>query len=170
MRARAIAERISVVALTVVWLLAAPGVARGADAGSIELRAVAEVEEEFVNEKGEIEIRRADAATVVPGSEVLYTIYYLNLDDEPADNVVITNPIPGHMLLVEGSVVGDGAEVTFSADGGKTYAAADHLTVIEQDGRERLADASDYTHIRWELNQTLAAGKGGDVGFLALLL
>ena len=156
-------------AIAAAWLLAAAGLATGAG-GSIELRAIAEVEETFVNEVGETETRLVPASTVIPGTEVLYTIQYTNVSEEPADNVRITNPIPESMVLVEGSVVGDGAELTFSADGGKTYASPEELTVLEEDCTERLAHATDYTHIRWELNQTIAAGEGGDVGFRALLL
>jgi hypothetical protein len=43
--------------------------------GNIELKAVAEVQMEVINAKGEKELKRVPAARVVPGDFVIYTIY-----------------------------------------------------------------------------------------------
>ncbi len=156
-------------ALAGLALLAVTGIARAAEEGSIELKAVAEVEVEVLREDGGTDVERVKAATVVPGDEVIYTIYYTNVGDKSADKVVVTNPLPGEMVYVDGSAAGDGAVVTFSVDGGKTYAPAGKLTVLDADGNERRAITDDYTHIRWTLENPVASGEGGSVDFRARL-
>jgi hypothetical protein len=47
--------------------------------------------------------------------------------------------------------------VSFSVDGGKTFGPADSL-MIEVEGSTQRAQASQYTHIRWQLRNPLAPG------------
>ncbi len=156
-------------ALAGLALLAVTGIARAAEEGSIELKAVAEVEVEVLREDGGTDVERVKASTVVPGDEVIYTIYYTNVGDKTADKVVVTNPLPGEMVYVDGSATGDGAAVTFSVDGGKTYGIPGDLTVLDADGNERPATADDYTHIRWTFQTPVSSGEGGYVDFRARL-
>ena len=137
--------------------------------GNIELKAVAEQEKEVINDKGEKEITRVPVARVVPGGEVIYTISYRNVGQEPTDNVVITNPVPEHMFYREGSTSGADTIITYSVDNGKTYDLPAKLTVVGADGKKRPAKGSDYTHIRWTLQKSLAPGKKGHVSFRAQL-
>jgi uncharacterized repeat protein (TIGR01451 family) len=137
--------------------------------GNIELKAVAEVEMEVVNAKGEKELKRVPAASVVPGDFVIYTIYYANVGKEPADKVVIINPVPEHMRYEDGSASGEGTRITFSVDDGKTYELPEKLTVVDADGKMRPAKGSDYTHIRWTLQKSLAPEEKGIVNFRAQL-
>jgi uncharacterized repeat protein (TIGR01451 family) len=137
--------------------------------GAIRLRVVAETEEEIVKADGEIEVRRVEAAAVVPGSEVIYTIYYTNISKKPADNIRVTNPLPEHMVYVDWSAEGEGTVITFSVDGGHAYAAPDRLTVVDEDGERRPAEAADYTHIQWTLTESLEPEEGGHVSFRARL-
>jgi len=141
-----------------------------ADTGSIvELTTVAELEVEVINEDGEKEIQRVEAAKVVPGDEVIYTIHYANNGEMPVENVVITDPVPEHMLYLAGSAAGEGTSIAFSVDDGKTFAEPQELTVVGTDGKSRLAEASDYTHIRWILGGPLTPELKGHVGFRAQL-
>jgi uncharacterized repeat protein (TIGR01451 family) len=135
----------------------------------VELKTLAEVEVEVITEDGGKEIQRIDAAKVVPGDEVIYTIQYANKGSEPAENIVITDPIPEHMLYQDGSAYGEGAVVTFSVDDGKTFDVADNLTVAADDGSERPAGPSDYTHIKWMLEGDLKPEMAGFVTFRARL-
>lgn len=136
---------------------------------NVELKVVAEVEVKVKNERGEEKVVRVDAAkaNVLPGDPVFFTINYKNLGEEPATDVVITNPVSLHMVYMDGTAVGANAVVTFSVDNGKTFAAADKLKVRDKNGKERPAVASDYTHIRWTLQKPLAKGEKGSVGFKA---
>lgn len=143
--------------------------ARAADKGGIELKSVSEVEVTVKNAKGEKEVKKVEAAkaNVVPGDTVIFTNYYANMGDKPATNVVITNPVPEHMLYLDGTAEGKGAKIEFSADKGKTFAPAGKLKVKGADGKEKQAAAADYTHIRWTLEGAVEKGGKGSVSFKA---
>lgn len=143
--------------------------AKAADKGTIELKSVSEVEVTVKNEKGEKEVKRVEAAkaNVAPGDTVIFTNYYTNKGDKPASDVVITNPVPEHMLYLDGTAEGKGAKIDFSVDKGKTYAPAAKLKVKGTDGKERPAAATDYTNIRWTLEKPLEKGGKGSVSFRA---
>ena len=137
--------------------------------GNIELKAVAEVEVEVFNEEGMKVTRRVPAGKVLPGTEVIYTVFYTNVGKAPADKVIITNPIPQHMVYKDGSALGEYTAITFSVDKGKTYDVPETLKVIGDDGKGHPAKASDYTHVRWSFPGTLPAHTEGHVSFRAIL-
>lgn len=110
-----------------------------------------------------------EAARVLPGEEVLFTVTYTNVGSQPAESVTITNPVPDHMTYVEGSATGDGASVTYSVDGGRNFGAPRDLVVTDAEGVQRPATAGDYTHIRWILGTDVAAGSSGAVQFTAVV-
>ncbi len=136
--------------------------------GSLDVRTVVQKEEVVVDDNGEETRRLVPAELVVPGESVFYTITFTNVGEEPADNVVITNPISENLTYVDGSAFGPGTEIQFSIDGGKTFAAPAALTVNEN-GRERRATASDYTHVRWVMQNNLEPGAQGTARFAAVL-
>jgi uncharacterized repeat protein (TIGR01451 family) len=150
-------------------LLVQAGATGAGQEGIIELKATAEIEVEIINQDGEKEVSRVEAAKVVPGDEVIYTIYYANVGDGSAEQVVITDAIPDHMFYTEGSASGEGTAITFSVDEGQTYDVAENLEVAQADGTRRPAKASDYTHIRWSLERPLAPIETGRVAFRAKL-
>lgn len=133
--------------------------------GSVELRTIAEKEVRVVTESGEVELRRVPAAKVVPGDEVIYTIQAKNISADPVSDIVITDPIPEHTTYRDGSATRRGSEITFSVDGGTTFAAPEKLQVTEADGAIRPATASDYTHVRWNFRDPLPPGESRSVGF-----
>jgi len=134
----------------------------------LDVKTTVQKEETFLNDAGEQETRLVTADVVVPGEKVFYTISFRNNSEEPADNVVITNPIAADLLYVDGSGFGPGTTVQFSVDGGKTFAKAEDLVVIE-DGVERTAEERDFTHIRWVMKNDLEAGAQGTARFAAIL-
>ena len=136
--------------------------------GSIELQSVAETEIEVINAKEEKEINRVDVSEtkIVPGDEVIFTTYYGHIGKEPADDVIITNPVSEHMIYTDLSAEGKGAVIRFSVDGGKTYDLPGKLKVKDEMGSERSATPSDYTHIRWIIKK-LKPGDKGSVSFRA---
>ncbi len=136
---------------------------------NITLEAAAEIEIEITKDDGTKGVKRVPATKVIPGTEVIYTISYTNVGNQPADNIVITDPIPEHMLYVGGSARGTDTAITYSADGGKTFASANKLKVKNADGSVRLAQSADYTHIRWALNEALKPEHTGQVEFRARL-
>ena len=156
-------RNLAVVALAA--LLFAPDV--WAQKKYIELDATVEREIEIVDENGEKTIERTKAEKVMPGETVVYTITALNVGDEPASNIVITDPIPEHMDYT-GSVVGANTRITFSIDGGKSYDVASALLVAEGEAK-RPAKPEEYTHIRWQFNDALEPGSTQSVEFRARL-
>ena len=136
--------------------------------GSLDIRTVVQKQEVVVNENGESENRLVAVESVVPGERVFYTITFTNVGDEPAQNVVITNPIAAELSYVEGSAFGPGMDVEFSVDGGATFADAADLTVTV-DGETRAAGPDDFTHIRWVMQGELNSGSQGTARFAAVL-
>ena len=140
-----------------------------AEAGSIELRARAEKRVLLQAPDGTAQETYVDAAKVVPGDVVAYTIEARNVGVADADRVVITDPIPGEMKYLDGSADASGAELLFSVDGGFRFDRPENLTLANEDGTRRPALASDYTHVRWVFAQPLAPAELRSVRFLAQL-
>ena len=136
--------------------------------GHLNVTTTVQKQEVTVNDSGEAETRLVAADTVVPGESVVYTITFQNISDEPAANVVITNPISEDLTYVDGSAFGPGTVIQFSTDGGQNFAAAEELTVID-DGVSRPAGPDDFTHIRWVMQNELAVGAQGTARFTAVL-
>ena len=137
--------------------------------GSIELKNIAEVEIEVKGADGKVEKKRAPVEKAIPGTVVFYTSTFKNISAKPASNISINNPIPTHTTFVAASAYGDGMDTTYSADGGKTWAAADKVKVKGADGKERAAAVSEFTDIRWILRGDLAPGKQGEAGFRVVI-
>lgn len=137
--------------------------------GDILLKTIAEVEVEEFNEEGKKEVKRIPASKVVPGDEVIYTNFYTIVGNEPIEDAVINNPVPEHMIYLQGSAKGKGTLITFSVDNGNVYDVPEKLFVLDPDGKKISAKASDYTHIRWQFKKALLKGEKGQVGFRARL-
>ena len=122
----------------------------------VEVSTTAEIEIIEVNPDGSETVTLKPARRVVPGTEVIYTITAENTGLEPADSVVVTNPVPVETRYVAGSASGANTDITFSVDGGTTWGQVGELTVTDANGEPRAATADDYTHVRWTLKSDLA--------------
>lgn len=146
-------------------LLAFPAAALAKPQVSIAMTAEKEI---VVKEDGKEVIRRIPAGEITPGEIIIYTLRYANAGDEPATSVAVNNPVPEGTAYVEGSATAGDSRLTFSIDGGKTFAAAAQLTyqVPQANGgvETRLAPAEMYTHIRWNIPE-IPAGSQGVLGF-----
>ena len=134
----------------------------------LNVNTIVQKEEVYVNEEGQSDTRLVTAELVVPGETVFYTITFTNTGDEPADNIVITNPIENHRIYVDGSAFGPGTDTQFSVDGGQTFAPQSDLTVTEND-ITRAAESRDITHVRWLMKNNLAAGAQGTARFAVVV-
>jgi len=105
---------------------------------------------------------------MLPGDKVGYQITFSNPDQEVANDIVIANPIPENTEYVSGSAKGNNTDITFSIDGGKTYAQPEQL-FVEKDGQRVQASAADYSHVRWQLKQPLTAGADGSVQYEVII-
>lgn len=98
---------------------------------------------------------------VVPGDQLVFVVRYKNAGKQPASNLSVTNPIPRAVAF---SGTADGTEFV-SVDGGKSWGTLAKLKIGKPDGTFRPALPSDVTHVKWTLNQTLAAGSVGKLVF-----
>ncbi len=154
------------VVLAASVLFAAQAMAQ--EQGHLNVQTIVEKEEVVVNDEGERQTRLVPATTVLPGDDVVYTITFRNVSEEAAENVVITNPIPRNLTYVEGSAFGPGTVIEFSVDGGQSWSSPEQLTVPDNGG-VRAARAEDFTHLRWVMQNELAAGAQGVARFRARL-
>jgi uncharacterized repeat protein (TIGR01451 family) len=147
------------------WALAASGQATSA---AIRIKTIAEVENKAMEGDHEV-VRLAPADRVVPGDEVLYTVAARNTGPIAVAAPIVTNPIPAHMVYVADSATGPGAEVSYSIDGGHTFDRPENLRVLGPDGQWHPAKAVDYTHIRWQLKNTLKSNSVAFARFRAVV-
>jgi uncharacterized repeat protein (TIGR01451 family) len=148
----------------IIGLATVYSVARASD--SVVVTLVAEVRDE-VELAGRPFARLAPATILHQGQEVFYTVRILNPAAEAARDVVVVQRIPLNTSYVPHSAGGPGADITFSVDGGQSFAREGQLVVTEQTSLAvssnrvaltRPARPQDYTHIRWRLRNSLAPG------------
>jgi uncharacterized repeat protein (TIGR01451 family) len=141
-------------ALATASLLAFATLAHSADKGCIELKTVAESEQEYTNEAGQKAKRLVPAGKVVPGDEIVWTITAKNVCDKAADNIVIANPVPEQMSFVPNSALGVGADITYSLDG-RDFKTPNALLVNDVSGT-RPARADEFRAVRWTYKAAFA--------------
>jgi uncharacterized repeat protein (TIGR01451 family) len=114
---------------------------------------------------GHAHVELVPADKVVPGDRVIYTLEVRNGAETALDAPSFSYPIPEHMRYVADSAVGPGAVVSYSVDGGHTFARAEDIKVKGPDGKLRAAVAADYTDIHWQLKNRLKANSVAFVRF-----
>ncbi len=138
-------------------------------AGEVTLKAVAQEEVTVIAEDGTETKQLVVADKVVPGDVVVYTITATNTSDQKVESVVINDPIPVHMTYVLGSATNGDVKITFSVDGGETFASEGELKVMDESGAPRAVEAKDYTHIRWTMVKAIPPSGEKSVSFRARL-
>jgi uncharacterized repeat protein (TIGR01451 family) len=127
---------------------------------AIVVRAIAEVEQAA---------KLAPAKRVVSGDRVLYTLEVRNTGPTTAPPPRVDYAVPAHTWYVTESAVGPGTEITFSVDGGLNFDRPENLRMPGVDGEMRGAVGTDYTHIRWQLKNSLKANSVAFVRFRVLV-
>ena len=110
----------------------------------------------------------APATEVEPGQQVRYSLAYSNEGPDPADSVSLVMPIPPEVTYLEASVAGAPGTVTFSADNGQTFAIRNALMIGEAE-KNRVANASEITHIKWVFDTPIAPAASGAISYMAVL-
>ena len=123
------------------------------------------VERQVMDAAGKTKVTLEEPNKVVPGDRLLFTIHYANSTAKPAENFVVTNPIPAEVAFAGNESAG--AEV--SVDGGKTFGPLAALKVAAADGKSRAAVAADVTHVRWAFAKAIPAAASGDLKFNAIV-
>lgn len=160
---KTVAASLRLTAIAVGLALSAPAAAAPRIVFSI-----AQLREVVAQVDGVRTTRMVRASSVTPGDVVEYVLTYTNQGDEAATDAHIDDPIPKGTAYLANTASGEGAQVTFSTDGGRTFAPAVKLTrelrlpsgAVER----RVAAPAEYTHVRWTLSQ-LAPGATGTVAF-----
>jgi uncharacterized repeat protein (TIGR01451 family) len=105
--------------------------------------------------------------TARPGDVLRYTLKGANQGKKSLSNLVLTQPLPQGMVYQLGTASNPGGERSYSIDGGKSYSAKPMVTVTLANGKteQRPAPAESYSHIKWQLSQSLAAGNSVDLSY-----
>jgi len=152
----------------ILGLILASSAQGDAPASPIELKTTAQIAKHLI-ENGHTYVALAPADRVVPGDEVLYTVEVRNTGPVVLVVPSFTTPVPTHMVIVPGSAVGPGAEVSYSVDGGRQFDMPDRLTVVDGPGGVRPARPDEYTHMRWTLHIRLRGHSVAYVRYRAIL-
>lgn len=103
------------------------------------------------------------ASEVAPGQTVQYALTYANTGRNALNDLVVTGPVPSATTYVGQSAFTQArAKLQVSIDGGKTYEAEPVVRIItDASGKQvrKVIPASEYTHVRWHMQQPLNAGE-----------
>jgi uncharacterized repeat protein (TIGR01451 family) len=160
-------KRIFALLILFFFMMLVPAAAAAQDGALVKLKSEVLKEVEVVDETGAAVVRLVPVTNAMPGELLTFIISYTNEGDDEARDIVLTNPVPEHMLYKAGSAQGEGSRISYSVDEGGTYGPPDSLSVTGDDGKKRQALPSDYTHIRWQLDDPVPAGGSGAVSFRA---
>ncbi len=149
-------------ALCSALLSAAPAAAQ---TSPVEIRNEVLVERTVTTPDGRRITQTSAPTSVVPGERLLFRLHYRNAGQRPANDFVLTNPMPQAVAYSEGASGG----AAFSVDGGQSWGPLATLKVKAPDGSDRAAEPCDVTHIRWAFTQPIAVGAGGTVSFVGVV-
>ena len=101
---------------------------------------------------------------VARGDRLLFVLSYRNVGAEPAQDFVVTNPVPDSVIYAGAGE----AEPQVSVDWGRSWGALSSLSVRDQAGGSRAARPEDVTHVRWNIRRLVGAGESGRLTFHAV--
>jgi uncharacterized repeat protein (TIGR01451 family) len=104
--------------------------------------------------------RKSKPTEVATNDTLRYSLVFKNTASRPISDVVFDNPLPDNMQLIGGSVTSSApAKVEYSIDGGHTFSVQPMQTFLENGKSvQRPARPAEYTHIRWTMAGSVAAG------------
>jgi len=126
--------------------------------------------------KKEVTVKRGTAAAVeyIPvkatarGDVLLYTITYRNEGKTVLQDAAIVDPVPPETVYILESAAGEGAEISCSIDGGKTFQKPPAMYLMKNpDGTlvRKPAPPEKYTHLKWIVKKFIQPGESGNVSF-----
>ena len=108
------------------------------------------------------------ASIIVPNTTILYINTISNTSNNIAKELVIDNTIAKEISYIKYSAKSKlKSKITYSVNNGKSYHKPNRL-YIKRKGKRVKAKASDYTNIRWTINQ-LKSKESTTVRYLAKL-
>lgn len=94
---------------------------------------------------------------LLPGEEVTYTITCTNSGAEPAENVVVSLPIPAETIATIPAAP-QGVEVSCAIGDCTEFGQLADLRVVAPDGASRPAAPEDVRQLRWKFTQPIPPG------------
>jgi uncharacterized repeat protein (TIGR01451 family) len=140
-------------------------IAQSAKKGPVQLRLEAEKKVVQQNSQGKETVTwqaLQGQVTVQRGDVLRYIVTGGNNGDKAVKNLTINQAIPqGMVYVLKSATVNDkqGAKITYSIDGGRSFVENPTIKVTLPGGKEetRPAPASLYTHIRWNFGTSVSA-------------
>ncbi len=120
---------------------------------------------EVIQEDGRSKLKWVAPQSIIPGDRVGYRIRFENTGKDPAENIVLNNPVPENTIYVDGSARGANSKIVYSVNGGQLFGTPEQLFIIKE-GKKLPATAKDYTNLRWTLITPLKAGEQGSVQYV----
>lgn len=136
-------------------------------AQALTAKQTVEKETSVIGADGAVQTVREAVETIVPGERIIYSLDFENDKSEPANDIVLTMPIPAEVQYIEGTADSPQSNVTFSADGGESFSSRQSVMVMDAAGNIRAAGAGELTHIRWSVPGPVQAGDSGVLSFAA---
>lgn len=103
------------------------------------------------------------ASEVAPGQTVEYALTYANTGDNALKDIIVTGPIPSATAYVgQSAFTYAQAKLQVSIDGGKKFESEPVTRIVtDANGNQirKIIPASEYTHVRWHMQQPLNAGE-----------
>ena len=149
--------------LIAIAALVIPGAAFAAD--SVALSSLVFVEKTTADANGKPMVTLQEPKIVTPGDRLIFILNYQNRGATPANNFVVTNPLP-NAVAYQGTP-DPSAEV--SVDGGKNWGRLAALKIADGAGQWRSARPEDVTHVRWTMKQAIPAGAQGKFSFRGIV-
>ena len=148
----------------IAFALTLAPVAASAQQQPVSVQSDIMLERAVTSDDGSSATERVTPEVVVPGDRLILGINYHNEGTEAFDNFVVTNPLPGQVMLAADA----DPRLDVSVDGGRTWGPLAELRVNEGGGVSRTAQHADVTHVRWTL-ATVQPGESGRLEFPAII-
>jgi uncharacterized repeat protein (TIGR01451 family) len=134
-------------------------------ASSVTLESKAFVERTTTDPQGQTKVVLETPKLVVPGDRLVFELSYKNIGAQPANDFVVTNPVP-QAVAYTGF---EGLPAIVSVDGGKNWGPLASLKIAQADGTLRDAQPADVTHVRWTFAKAIPAGQEGKLSFRGIV-
>ena len=113
------------------------------------------------------------ASEVEPGQVVEYALTYHNSGESALNDVVVTGPIPAATAYIGKSAFTQSkARLQVSIDGGNQFESEPVKRIItDASGKkiEKIIPSTEYTHVRWVMQQPLNAGETKQFAYRSLV-
>jgi uncharacterized repeat protein (TIGR01451 family) len=94
-----------------------------------------------------------EPSELMAGNILIFDIRATNNSTEPEANITVTNPVPRAVSFLSAT-----ESPMLSVDGGKNWGQLETLSVKMPDGRQRLAQLDDVTHVKWQIAGPVPVG------------